>query len=313
MYLNMQESELQLLSTKKVLITGARGFVGRHLLKVLDRFSVDYKFIVHERTAGKGHERMIERDSVISEHFDCIIHLAGMAHIQSSNNQSAYEKFYEANVAYAKEMFDKAQEANISRYIYISTIGVYGVYSSQEMITEEHELHPAVAYAKSKLEGERLIKELCLENNIDFVILRPSLVYGEGAPGNLQRLQRICSKKLPLPFGLANEKRTMVSVNNLVSAILRCLHHSAAKNKIFNVADDIGVSTREVCNYYRSQSGKKCYLIPVPKLVTKVLLSLFGQRMLYNQVFGPLSISNKKIKDELQWVPPDRPSDFFLR
>lgn len=309
--LNISSSETQLLKEQKVLITGSRGFVGRELLKCFDNLPLYYKSIVHEGAPIKLNEKVLSRDSVINENFDCVIHLAGLAHIQNSSNQPSYEQYYEANVNYAKEVFGKALEAKVSRFIYISTIGVYGVYSSQDVITEEHGLEPVVAYSKSKLEGERLIKSLCEENNIDFVILRPSLVYGENAAGNLLRLQEICSRRLPLPFGFANEKRTMVSVNNLIYAILKCLYHPAATNQIFNVADNIGVSTRELCHYYRSRAEAQCYLIPVPKFVVKVILLLLGKNILFNQLFGPLRISNQKIKDVLEWIPPETPSDFF--
>ncbi|WP_169816862.1 NAD-dependent epimerase/dehydratase family protein [Kangiella sediminilitoris] len=309
--MNIPKSEVQLLKTKTALITGSRGFVGNHLVKALDDLGINYKCIAHNNSSDKNSAPMIRSDTINNEHFDCMIHLAGMAHNQSANSQSSYAQFYEANVAYTKEMFDKALQAKVSRFIYISTIGVYGVYGSPEVISEGHDLNPVVDYAKTKLEGEELIKQLCLDNNMEFVILRPSLVYGEGAPGNLQRLQNICRKRLPLPLGLANEKRTMVSVNNLVSAILKCSYHSAAKNKIYNVADDSGVSARELCNYYRRGSGNGCFLIPIPKPFMKLLLALVGKRMLYSQVFCPINISNKKIKDDLLWEPLEKPSDFF--
>src|SRR5690606_37438681 len=105
---------------------------------------------------------------------------------------------------------------------------------------------PEDAYGLSKLEAEKGLIQLATETGMEVVIIRPPLVYGPGVKGNFASMARLVEKGLPLPFGAINNKRSLVSIDNLVDLIIRCIEHPEAANQIFLAGDGEDLSTTEL-------------------------------------------------------------------
>ena len=132
-------------------------------------------------------------------------------------------------------------------------------------------------YARSKLHGEGVVREKLAGTSSAFSIIRPTLVYGESAPGNFGKLVGICSGFLPLPLGCANNQRSLVSLESLVNLIILCVERPEAKDQVFVAADATSVSTREIVCSLRSGMGKRPALLPVPRVLFRWPLEALGR------------------------------------
>jgi len=272
-----------------LLITGASGFIGSHLTKELDLKSKDYKVLHRNYLNSSNNQRVLNNSP------KCLIHLAAIAHGAASNDE-----FYKVNAEYPIALVEYLLNFNLKRLVFISSIGVYGITSSDQIIDEETPTNPKELYAITKLKAERSLTKLCNEFNIDLIILRPVLVYGPLAPGNLKKLAKLVNLIPILPFGCANEKRTMVHVMDLVNAIELSIDISKSINGVFNVSEDEGICTYEIVHIL-SNKRKFFWNICVSKRIIRTVLSLLGMSKMYEQLFGSFYVSNKKLKNNLGW------------
>ncbi len=135
-------------------------------------------------------------------------------------------------------------------------------------------------------------------------IVRPALICGENAPGNIQRLLKLVSKNLPLPFKNVKNKRALVSLDNVVSFINECVVNEKAKNQLFLLADAERPSTEEMIETFAAGMDIKAKIIYFPKSIMKLLLSGAGKGGIYDQLFGDLEVDASKSREHLHWTPP---------
>ncbi|CAM6753395.1 hypothetical protein L414_03116 [Enterobacter hormaechei subsp. hoffmannii UCICRE 3] len=135
-------------------------------------------------------------------------------------------------------------------------------------------------------------------------IVRPALICGENAPGNIQRLLKLVSKNLPLPFKNVKNKRALVSLDNVVSFINECVVNEKAKNQLFLLADAERPSTEEMIETFAAGMDIKAKIIYFPKSIMKLLLSAVGKGGIYDQLFGDLEVDASKSREHLHWTPP---------
>ncbi|MDA1381010.1 NAD-dependent epimerase/dehydratase family protein [Plesiomonas shigelloides subsp. oncorhynchi] len=106
---------------------------------------------------------------------------------------------------------------------------------------------PEDPYGMSKFEAEKQLIAIAKDSGMEVVIIRPTLVYGPGVKANFVSLMNLVSKGIPLPFGcITKNKRSLVSVDNLVDLIITCIDHPKAANQVFLVSDDHDVSTSDM-------------------------------------------------------------------
>lgn len=290
-----------------VLVTGARGFVGRHLVDALKpRDCVVYTL---DRQGSAVSQNAVLLRDVKCYPFDTVIHLAGRAHIFNHRSVETDNAFYSANVEFSMAVAKEAVEAGLKRFVFVSSVGVYGQESSETPINESFSLNPKEPYALSKLSAERKLSNYLSQHSVEFVVLRPALIYGNGAPGNLARLAGLCATGLPLPFKNAVSTRTMLDVESFCDAIWLCSSRAEAAGKIYNVADDSGVSTSQLVECLNNQLGKKNRQFAVPKKLMRTLLTFASKRKIYNQLFEGFILDNNKIKSELGWESVKNPLD----
>ena len=288
----------------RILVTGASGFVGRYLL---NEIAQSHEVIACVRKKSNLLPSSVQQivgnnffDLAIPKDTDVIVHLAGIAH----NKNNSVDEFKKINVDGTLELARKALEANIKRFIFISSIGVNGNSTHGKAFTEQDTPNPTNDYTKSKYEAEKALAKLFENTNIDLVIIRPPLIYAHDAPGNFASLLKLIYMGLPLPFGCTNNKRSFISIYNLVDFIHHCINYPSSINETFVIADNEKISTKQLVASISKGMGKTNLLLPLPTYPIKVATNFIGKKTLYQQLFGDLEIDNTKAKKALNWQPP---------
>ena len=302
--------------TMKVLVTGSSGFLGSALVKHLE---CDTTFQV-VKTARKTTVKNEDKDQLILEldlaHLDSkipdlsgtdtIVHLAGKAHDISNIDETASQEYFTINAHAVLLLANAAVESGVKRFVFLSSIKVNGDQTSPgQPFTPKSAPKPIGAYAKSKLAAEEHLLNLARETGLEVVIIRPPLVYGPGAKGNLEKLSNLISKRMPLPIGnISCNRRSMVGIDNLVSLITTCIIKPEAKNKLFLVSDNEDISTKELANYLGLVVGKKPLMFNVPTALISFGASILGKRQAINKLLGSLQVDISETCETLAWYPP---------
>lgn len=302
-----------MMSVKKVLLTGATGFVGSQLLSNLlergrhsvvvasrsDHASVDHPCPVFN--LGEFGAHTLWHEALVG--VDCVVHLAGRAHVLA-REANALELFRESNTEATLNLARQAAAQGVRRFVFISSIGVSGALTTDHPFSETSDPAPHADYAVSKLEAETGLMQLSKNTEMDVVIIRPPLVYAAHAPGNFRRLLRLVHSGIPLPFGCVNNSRSMIALENLVDLIAVCVEHPAAANQVFLASDGVDFSTGQIIDLLAKGMGKRPRLVRLPVLFLRVAAKLLGKQGVYTQLCGSLQIDSSKARQLLGWVPP---------
>jgi nucleoside-diphosphate-sugar epimerase len=265
------------MTTGICLVTGATGFVGSHLCSELVEAGYGVRAVVRhgEQAVGRGIERVTVPDIAFADwtaalrDVDCVVHLAGLAHQVSTRGRDRRDEFHRVN-ADATRRLAAAAAGVVRRVIYVSSVGA--AEAAVALSCSDPSLgHPKFDYGLSKLRGEELLIEALRGSETDWCILRPPLVYGRGQAGNMARLQRLVRLGAPLPLGKVSNRRSLVYVGNLASAITTVIPHPAAARRIFVVCDSRAPSTPELILSIGHHVGRKVRLWPLPVRVLKVI------------------------------------------
>ncbi|WP_404398452.1 UDP-glucose 4-epimerase family protein [Idiomarina loihiensis] len=298
----------------KVLLTGASGFVGKGLTECLNLTDNDV-----ELTCGVRKERNLSRykDVVVGElngltnwHEavrcqDIVIHTAARAHVMNDNELEPLSEYRKVNVEGTLNLAKQSINAGVRRFIFISSVKVNGeVTRAGSPFTFNDTPAPEDAYGLSKLEAENALKILAAQTDMEVIIVRAPLVYGRGAKGNFKALMGLAKKNVPLPFGAVKNKRSLVSLENLVSLIITCVKHPQPLNETFLVSDDHDVSTRELFETLTRAYGKKPKLWPCPVGLMRFGATILGKKAIADRLFGNLQVDITHTKKTLNWEPP---------
>jgi len=276
--------------TVTVGITGGTGFIGK---KIVDNLvQADVKVISLQRLGG-GAETVPTRifdlsnlstiNTELLEGIDIVIHTAALVH-NSSANQAEHETL---NRYATSKLISVSMECNIKKFIFISTVGVYGVSSQTSSISLETSVSPQTPYAKAKRASEiELLKNASSEMKVS--IFRLPLVIGKNAPGNYGFLEKISKTKFPLPFGLIANRRSVVTVDVAAKVITEAAKNLTAYEGLHLVAETPPVSTKDLIVGLRKNMGLSNNLLPIPKLIMKLMLLMIGKRKVYEQLYENL-------------------------
>ena len=311
---------------KSILITGATGFVASHLIPHLVR--CNHKITVTTRKAQHSNS-FLSNLKVVENHeidgntdwqealkkIDIVIHLAARAHIPLDNSPNSKQEFRKVNVQGTANLVQQSIAAGVKQFILISSIGAMATLS-QQILTENSPCNPDTPYGTSKLQAEQSLIDLASNSDMTWTILRPTLVYGPGNPGNMARLIKLIKLGLPLPFGTVKNSRSLLYVGNLVDAITTCLSHPRTRNKTFIVSDSENLSTPELIREISYHLKRSCYLLPVHTKFLRTsgrlgdrLESLFRKPLIINsstidRLIGSLAVDSRNIRNTLNWRPP---------
>jgi nucleoside-diphosphate-sugar epimerase len=285
----------------RVILTGDSGFIGQHLHESLLKNSCKVYSLCREELSAKN-KSISESDffdTNIYENADTVIHLVGAAHNHFSGCEANY-----INFELTKKVFDRAVSLNITRFIFLSSANMYKECIDTIQIDSQIEVDSLPNTIKTKLLAEQYIQQVARNNDIEVVIIRSPLVYGENVKANFASLMKFVGKGLPLPFRLINNKRSLVSVYNLVDFIQVCISHPRAANQVFFVSDDHDLSTAEMVALMAKVQNKKNLAIPVPVWCFKLAGKLLNERDVIDRLTGSLQLDITHTKNTLNWKPP---------
>jgi nucleoside-diphosphate-sugar epimerase len=219
--------------------------------------------------------------------------------------EDALAEFRKVNVEGTLRLARHAVGAGVQRFIFISSIKVNGEDTLPgRPFTADDCPAPIDAYGVSKYEAEKGLEKIALSSNMEVVIIRPPLVYGPGVKANFLTLLRWLNKDVPLPFGAIHNRRSLVSVANLVDLIVTCLDHPSAANQIFLAGDGEDLSTTELLKRLGFALGKKPRLLPFPSWLLGAVAVMFGKQAVIKRICGSLQVDIGKTHDQLGWIPP---------
>lgn len=263
---------------KNILITGFNGYLARSFCNLNNE---KYKF--------KSFSLLSQKIETIDlKNIDTVLHCAALVH---QKVQHSYERYYDINVSYPIKLAKLAKENGVKQFIFISSVAVYG--EDVEKIDENTRCNPITPYGKSKFEAEKQLLEL---NDKNFIvsIIRPPMIYGKNAPGNIDSLVKLVRKISIIPLGQINNKRSFIYIDNLCYIIDELI--TQEKEGIFLASDDNALSTSVLIELIAKNLDKKIYLIKIPffESLLKLLKPSFHKR-LYSNFEINNTISRKKL------------------
>jgi nucleoside-diphosphate-sugar epimerase len=281
----------------RILVTGASGFVGRAVVPALVAAGHDVRAAVRGVPAPFASPVEVVPHGDLGEPVDwlpaltgmeCVVHLAGIAHTGPGIPAARYDR---VNRHATAELAQAARAAGIERLVLVSTIRAQTGPASDGVLTEADAPRPTDDYGRSKLAAEVALAQ----SGVPFTVLRPVLVYGPAARGNLRALVRLCALPLPLPFGALAKRRSLVSVQNLAAAILHVHRHDACRGETYLVADPQPLSLPEIVTALRAGMGKAPGLITVPPALIRLGLTALRRTHNWDQLNGQLVVDPSKL------------------
>jgi nucleoside-diphosphate-sugar epimerase len=299
-------------TSKRILITGASGFIGRALTVYLSNCGHEVLAVSRApfETCNTPSARVpdytnVERLTELLRGHDAVIHLAAMAHKKIYGDAETAATAFTTNVDGTLAMAMASAAAGIRRFILISSIGVNGQHTNTLPFTEEDVPQPAEPYAVSKLHCELALRDVASQHpSLDFVIIRPPLVYGPNAPGNFGRLLRAVSRQTLFPLRGVLNQRSFIGLDNLMNFIELCTYHPHAKNQIYLVSDREDVSTAEFIRRIGQAQGTPAKLLKVPLPLISLLARITGRSAQIERLLASLQVDSDKARRQLGWIPP---------
>ncbi|OCH11915.1 UDP-glucose 4-epimerase [Aliivibrio sp. 1S165] len=278
-----------------ILLSGATGFIGQQVL-LQDKANCIHRCVV--RVLNKNNapcETFVIEDinnntswTNAFNNIDAVIHLAGIAHNKSDN----LDVIFETNTLGTLKLARDAVANGVTRFIFVSTASIYenkSVFSAQ---------------TKSKYDAEVGLKKIAEETGLEVVIVRPTLVYGSNAPGNFGALTRLVNKVSVLPFGLVNNKRDFISVQNLADLLITCASDPKAAGHTFLASDGKAVSIKDFTDAIAKGLNKRLIQLPIPVWLMRLAGKLLGKSVMVEQLVGNLEVDSSNAQEVLGWVPP---------
>jgi nucleoside-diphosphate-sugar epimerase len=291
-------------SGERVLLTGASGFVGRHLQH--DLAARGYRV----RTAGRGSAPAIpgaEHAAIgdlgapidwrpLLDGVDHVVHSAGLAHADGAIPEERYRAI---NTQATLELAQAAQAAGIRRFVFLSSIRAQSGPVSDKPLSETDTPAPTDAYGRSKLAAEQGLAEL----DLDWIALRPVLVYGPGVKANMAALVKLARLSVPLPLGGLSAKRSLLAIENLAEAVAFALTQTCPARRSYIVSDPEPLSAAQMLAAMRAGLRRGPRLIPVPSALLALAARLAGRGSAYERLAKGL-VASPSALIKAGWRPP---------
>jgi UDP-glucose 4-epimerase len=291
------------LSKPLVALTGATGFIGQYLLRELSKRGYRLRVLLRRpsdvpldcASAVVGDLARPQNMAAALADVDAVIHSAGLAHAMSGRPEDDYRVFNtEATIGLARA----ARRAGVRRFLFLSSIRAQSGPTSERVLTEELEPRPTDAYGRSKLAAEQGLVDV----GLDWVALRLVLVYGPGVKGNMAQLMRLARSPFPLPLGSLKAQRSLLSLDNLVEAIVTVMGVAEPLRRPFLVADPAPIAIPEMLAALRHGLGRRPGLLPVPARLLEIALRIAGRPEDYQRLAGSLVAYPTALR-QLGWSP----------
>ncbi|WP_244807502.1 UDP-glucose 4-epimerase family protein [Caballeronia zhejiangensis] len=300
-------------SGRRIAITGANGFVGRAVSRALAARGIGATGLVRRDAQcepGVDVRHIDGLDSIAPEAFagcDAVIHLAARVHVMAdaaAQSQAVLEAYRAVNVDGTLAAAESARRAGVTRFVMMSSVKALGESDPGRPFTEDDARNPPDAYGVSKAEAEVKLLEFGSRTGLEIAIVRPPLVYGAGVRANFLAMMNAIARRIPLPLGAIDARRSLVSVDNLASATIECALHPAAAGRLFHVTDGDDPSVAELARKLGQHLGKPARLVPVPVGLLRGVGRLTGKTAQIDRLTGSLRLDSSRIRETLGWQAP---------
>ncbi|MGU7813837.1 UDP-glucose 4-epimerase family protein [Burkholderia sp. AW49-1] len=298
----------------RLVVTGANGFVGRavcrraldagHTVTALVRRPGTCVDGVREWVHGAADWDGLDESWPVDLAADCVIHLAARVHVMHDKAPDPDVAFDATNVAGTLRLAEAARKHGVRRIVYASSIKAVAESDGEAPLSESTHPDPQDAYGRSKLRAEQQLARFGASAGLDVVVVRPPLVYGPAVGANFLSMMNAVARGMPLPLGSITARRSIVYVDNLADALLRCAIDPRAAGECFHVADDDPPSITDLLRLVGDALGKPARLLPVPVAALRALGRLTGRSAAIDRLTGSLQLDTGRIKRVLGWQPP---------
>lgn len=307
----------------RVVVTGASGFIGSALVEKLA--DEGHSVVAPVRTGASDRRSRVQYISGADlsdagswlpalAGAEAVIHLAARVHRISDKAANPLAEYRRDNVEGTLALAQRAAEAGVKRFVFISSIKVNGERTKPGRPFRADALPaPKDPYGISKLEAEQALFALGRERDLEIVVVRPPLVYGPGVKGNFLTMMTLLSKRIPLPLGAVNVKRSLVASENLVDLLSLCLHHPQAPRQVLLVSDGQDMSVSEMLRRLSGALGQPARLLPVPPVLLKSAAWALGRQDIALRLCSSLEVDSEPTCRQLGWKPPVRVDEAFQR
>ncbi len=305
------------MTRNRILVTGANGFIGQHLCDHLAATGREVIACVRSQSAmpakhpSANVRTIVVQDLATEERWpellsevDAVIHLAARVHVMHDRSADPLAEFRKVNVAGTGALAGQAARAGVRRFLYLSSIKVNGEATTEEAFSADDRPGFLDPYGQSKWEAEQRLAEIARGSAMEWVVVRPTLVYGPNVRGNFLSLLRLVDRGFPLPLGAARNRRSLVSVYNLADLLARVVDHPAAAGERFLVKDPEDVSTGELVRRIAKALHKTPRLLSFPASLLVRSAKLFRQEKAAQRLFGSLVVNTEKTHALLDWNAP---------
>jgi len=291
------------MTSPRVLITGAAGFLGRGLVPALSergylvRAATRTPQVVPGAAEGVivGDLRLSTNLSAALADVDAVVHLAGMPPGPDAADNSAYR---DNNLVSSARLAESAARAGVKRFVYLSSVRAQTGPASDRIVTEDLPAVPTDDYGRSKLEAERAVAG----SGVPAVILRPALVHGPGMRFNMATLLRIAMTPYPLPLRSLPAKRSIVARAHLVDAVLLALSSDDMAAQTYLVADPQPLTVAEMVAVMRAAAGRRPNLMPMPAALVRAAARFVGLEEAAARIEGSLIVDPARLL-KAGWKP----------
>lgn len=299
----------------RVLVTGPGGLVGRRFvdllsqksspdLCVLTRYPQNWRgpgwaIPVPLELLSNGESGRIRPNYLEGIH--TVVHLAGINASRHKQNEGLYIL---GNSKFTENLGRASAEAGVRRFIFVSSIKVHGERTISRPFMVSDQLKPQDAYANSKLRAERALIAISDKSGMELVIVRPPLVVGRGAKGNIKFLAKAISLGVPLPFGgVSKNRRSIVGVSDLSDLLVRLLAAGTGAAGTYLVRSAT-MSTASLISTLSQHIGVQPRMFNVPSLAFKVAGSVLRVSDLISRLVDDLEVDDQLTRSSLDWAPP---------
>ena len=276
-------------SDRRILVTGATGMVGRHLVRRLLEEGHRPTLALRSppgpgfddprlRIVITGHLETSARLDDAIEGADRIVHCAGFAHVLKAARGDERSPAMRANADATARLCEAAACHGVSAFVHLSSVAAVAGNTASDILSDRTPPQPESEYGRSKLAAEGHVEALVGKGCLA-VSLRPPLILGAKARGNLALLCRAAASPLPLPFGGLDARRSLIGLDTLCDAILACLTFAgdAERSGAYLVAERDPLSLRAIVAELRAGMGRRPRLFPIPKPALALVGRMLGR------------------------------------